>query len=195
MKHFFSAAVLALALATCAGPQISIAGGDDELVSQANRVPRELVNPALYADASAPAQVAPQVVVQPPDPSATSTAVIPAPSTFWTDFANGLTATIGTLLSAGVGWLIMRAGSWLHIDAKSTVLADVTHLVDNGIDLARVWAAKQLGPLAEDKLHDTLAGKTFELIEPLAAAALAQLGWTQDKLKTYIATRLAPETA
>jgi hypothetical protein len=186
MKRFFIGSALALAamLSTCAGPAISAEAAHDEISSQtAREVPRELAAPQeLFAqvnDTAAESAGPATIVGVSPDPAPSAVA----------DFTTWLIGMMAMALSALAGWVLKRTG--LSGDA----LASITHLVDNAIDLVRVVAARELSGMADRVLLDTTAGRTFEVVWPLAKKYAAQLGWTEAQLRKYIESRIAPETA
>lgn len=180
MRYHFAAIMLALSLATCAGPQALAAAPHDDITTQQSHPPRELLEWQL-ADAT----------VTPPSDAVTITTVTPVQSAL-NEAVQTLLGLIAAALSALVAWALRWIAAKFNIDAKNSALASVQHLVDEGIDLIRLKATNSVGDLGDryKQVNDV-----FEIVWPMAKKFAISMGWTEAELKVYIGTRLAPVTA
>lgn len=154
--------------ATQAGPL------DDQQTTQRSRQLRPflVLIPRANADTLAP-------------PDAADT---PATSSDW------LAGMILAVLSPVVLWLLTRAAGWLHIDAKSKAFQSLKALADSALDMGARKTVAEGVTAAHDKYHDTVVVKAFDELWLLASPFIATLGWSEDRVKQFLANELAPAT-
>ncbi len=147
----------------------------------------------LFADAASaqPTPITEHDLATPPSVITRAPTVTPAPASPTTDFAQWALGLFGAALSAVATWALSLIAAKFHIDAKGAAMASLTHLVDEGIDWVRKWAIAEAGTLLD---QDNQVTRVFNMIWPLAKPFVASIGWTEDHLRTYIGTRLAPTT-
>lgn len=151
-----------------------------------------------FAQAQTPqAVVAPTSDAQMQQPTTSSTAPMatqPSTVTVTTPAADpvseGLTWIVYAIfgaIGALVTWLLGKTGL-----SRSEALGNLNGLADNVLDLAADKVSQYAVPVVANLLHGTIVGEAFTILEPIAAKEIKALGWSEDTVKAWLSSVLAP---
>lgn len=157
----------------------------DDIASQISHTPRdEAADAILFADATG----LPAVTITTP----TTTVVAPDPNVVGP--VTMIIMVIFAGLSTVLGWAIRKLGTSWGVSASSTILSDLAGLADNALDLAHAKVTTLVVPIAADKLHGTIVEEAFDILWPIGSKQIAKLGWSEDTVKVWLSSLLAPAT-
>lgn len=192
--------LLVLAISTCA----SAAGLHDDLVSQANHAPRELVNP-LLADAQ---PIAPQDALPPlgtpstvaktdPTPSPPVASVTPTATTFSVDVSTivtGIFGLLGAIVTAFVPFIAARIMGALKVNQDSALGQVVESALRNGLNLGLAKAQAATKNWNTVTTHNEIVADGLDYVNKHAAEEAKKLGITQASIVEKLQSRLAAAT-